>query len=171
MSTAIYVEDRFAGSRALRVVLTVTGFALLTAFGAQARIVLPFTPVPLTMQTFAVILAGLCLSPRDAFLSQMAYVTAGFAGLPFFAVAGPGTVGYLAGFVIAAPLISVLNSRGHAAFAGIAGIMVIHAAGCAGLVAFGFPAGPALFVAGSLVFLPGDILKAILAGKVARRFN
>ena len=58
---------------AWRTVFMVAGFSLLTALGAQARFPLPFTPVPLTLQTLAVMLAGYCLAPRAAFVSQALY--------------------------------------------------------------------------------------------------
>ncbi|HNZ03068.1 MAG TPA: biotin transporter BioY [Myxococcota bacterium] len=170
MSTASIVDSR-AGSRsmaAMSAILAVTGFVVLTAMGAHARFPLPFTPVPVTMQVFVVILAGLCLTPRQAFASQAIYVIGGLSGLPLLAHAGLGTIGYLVGFVAAAPLVSFAARRGFAAVGGLAGVLVIHVLGCAGLAASGVPAGLPVIAAGSLVFLPGDILKVLLAVKASR---
>ena len=62
----------------------VIGFALLTALAAQIEIPLGFTPVPLTGQTFAVLLSGAVLGMRRGALSQLTYWFAGLVGLPFY---------------------------------------------------------------------------------------
>ena len=89
--------------------LPVIGFALLTWAGARIRVPLPFTPVPGTLQTLSVLLAGALLGARAGASSQVAYLLMGLSGLPVFALpgAGPGyllgpTGGYLVGFVAAA---------------------------------------------------------------------
>ncbi|AGN02112.1 BioY protein [Salinarchaeum sp. Harcht-Bsk1] len=76
--------------------LLVGGFAALTGLAAQVRIPLWFTPVPITLQTFAFLLAGLVLGARFGGLSQGLYVGAGVAGVPWFQAMGAG-VGHLAG--------------------------------------------------------------------------
>lgn len=159
-----YAVTRFVSAG----VLPVIGFALLTAVGAMVRIPLPFTPVPLTLQTMAVMLAGFALSPRKAFASQAVYVIAGLSGLPFLAV-GSGTLGYLAGFVAAAPAVSMIASRFGRLAACLAGTAIIHAFGCAGLAVFGIPFGLPVLIAGSLPFLPGDLLKAAVAARLTVR--
>lgn len=83
--------------------------AALTGLAAQIRIPLPFTPVPLTGQVFAVLLSGILLGGRFGAVSQLIYIAAGVAGLPVFAgltfgpavLLGP-TGGYILGFVPAA---------------------------------------------------------------------
>ena len=108
-------RDR-TGSRDL---LWIVGFSLLTAGLAQARIPLPYTPVPLTGQTFAVLLAGAVLGARRGFASQATYLALGAMGLPVFAggiggfphLLGP-TGGYLWSFPIAAGLLGWLTERG-----------------------------------------------------------
>lgn len=86
----------------------ICAFALLTALGALIRIPLPFTPVPVTLQTFFVLMAGVYLGGRDAAASQLLYIAIGATGLPVFAggaglahLLGP-TGGYLMSFPIAA---------------------------------------------------------------------
>lgn len=85
------------------------GLAALTGVAAQVRIPLPFTPVPITLQTFAVLLTGIVLGTRYGGLSQALYVGIGLAGVPWFQGGGAGvghllgpTGGYLIGFVVAA---------------------------------------------------------------------
>jgi biotin transport system substrate-specific component len=124
-----------------RVALTV-GFSLLTWAGARMSVHLPYTPVPGTLQTLAVLLAGAALGPALGAASQMIYLGLGLAGLPVFALPGSGpfyflgpTGGYLLGFVPAAYLIGLLLGRAprcgavRAALAFLAGSAVIDAGG------------------------------------------
>lgn len=152
----------------------VVAMVLVTALGAQAVVRLPFGPVPFTMQVFGVMLTGLLLDPRRALAAQFAYVGLGAVGVPWFAgmlALGTGslTVGYLAGFLIAAPLVASLRDRLGPVVAGLLGIAVIHALG--GLHLARFPGiGPGIAVmVGVLPFLPGDLLKLGLAIATARR--
>jgi biotin transport system substrate-specific component len=148
--------------------------SLVTAAAAQIAIPLPFSPVPLTGQTFAVLLSGAVLGPRRAFAAQALYLAEGAAGLPFFAgglggaavLAGP-TGGYLAAFPFAAAVTGWLASRGWdrnfaSMFAAmLLGSLVIFSCGLAWLSRF-LPA-PALMAQGLLPFVPGDLLKSSLA--------
>ena len=99
-------------------VVLVVGFALLTALAAQIEIPLGFTPVPLTGQTFAVLLAGAALGMRRGALSQLVYWFAGLTGLPFYSGGAGGwksgtgaTLGYLVGFIVAAGAIGYLAEK------------------------------------------------------------
>ncbi|RMF77628.1 MAG: biotin transporter BioY [Planctomycetota bacterium] len=93
------------------------GFAIATALSAQIAILLPHTPVPVTLQTFVVLLAGATLGPRLATASMLLYVLLGSLGMHFFALGhwglatlfGP-TGGYLCGFVLAQPVVGRLTS-------------------------------------------------------------
>lgn len=164
--------------------LIMTGlFAALSGVLAQLLIPLPFTPVPITLQTLAPMLAGLLLGPRYGALSQVVYLALGLAGAPVFAggQGGPGVLlgpsgGYLVGHVAGAWLTGRLaaGSWGRpllrfvaAAVAG--GIAAIYAVGVPWLaVVADLPAGAAL-AAGALPFLPGDIIKAAAAALLAQR--
>lgn len=121
-------------------------FALLTWAGARIAVPLPFTPVPGTLQTLAVLLSGLFLGARGGAASQLLYLSMGLAGIPVFALpgAGPGyllgpTGGYLVGFAAAAWVtgwISHRKSSGQTVTvlaALLAGSAVIHAGGLAWL--------------------------------------
>lgn len=145
----------------------VVGFAAATAIAAQVRLPLPFSPVPITLQTMIVLLAGASLGRRAGAGSQALYVGAGAIGAPVFAggVAGLGglTAGYLLAFPLAAWLVGWAHERGRMAFAaGLAGgALLILASGSAWLAAvMGVPLNSALAV-GLVPFLPGDALKVV----------
>lgn len=147
---------------------------LFTAALAQVRIPLPFTPVPLTGQTFAVLLAGAALGSRRGLASMSLYLLLGGLGLPFFAggqgglayLAGP-TLGYLLGFVLAAWLTGRLAERGlerslrTSVLPFLAGTIVIYACG-AGWLALSLGLQKALLL-GIVPFVAGDLLKVALA--------
>src|SRR5918998_1391300 len=109
----------FPRPRALTDVLLVVGGAGFVALAAQVSIPLPFTPVPITGQTFAVVLVGASLGTVRGMSSLMLYVLAGIAGAPIYADGAHGwaqitgaTGGYLVGFVVAAALVGWLAERG-----------------------------------------------------------
>ena len=127
-------------SEAVRTIVLVGGFALLTALGALIRIPLPFTSVPITLQTFFVLLAGVMLGSKRGTLSQMVYVSAGAAGLPIFAGMMSGLVwlkgdtgGFLAGFILAPAVVSSIigesTNRWRLILALIAGTALIFVLG------------------------------------------
>ena len=99
--------------------LLVMGTSLLLALSAQIAIPLPFSPVPVTLQTLVVLLAGAVLGSRLGTLSVLFYLVEGAVGLPFFAKGGAGlaylrgvTGGYLIGFVVAAFMVGLLVEGG-----------------------------------------------------------
>jgi biotin transport system substrate-specific component len=152
-----------------RRVVGIAAFAVLTAIGAFIRIPLPFTPVPITLQTFFVLASGIYLGGRDAALSQVLYLTLGVAGLPVFAGAGGlahamgPTGGFLLAFPIAAWLVGSSVKPGdrlaRAAFVLIAADVVILALGAtwfAAAMGVGLEGALALAV---LPFLPGTVIK------------
>jgi biotin transport system substrate-specific component len=154
----------------------VVGFSLLTALAAQVVIPLPWTPVPLTGQTFAVLLTGALLGSRLGALAMLAYLVEGAVGLPFFRGGAGGahylffspTAGYLFAFPAAAFVTGYLAERGWdrrfatAAAAMALGSLVILASGWAWLSLFYRTAAEA-FAAGVLPFLVGDVVKIALA--------
>ena len=158
----------------LRDIFLITISALFVAVFAQIRIPLPFTPVPLTGQTFAVLLVGAALGSKRGAASLALYTLMGAIGLPFFAggasglayMSGP-TLGYLAGFIVAAYVVGRLAERGlersvRTSFVPfLAGTLVIYLFG-AGWLAVLFGLGQALAL-GVLPFLVGDAIKLVLA--------
>ena len=152
--------------------------AYVLALSAQVRVPVPFSPVPVTGQTFVVLLIGALLGRRVGLLSVGAYLAAGGVGLPFFAggtLAGP-TGGYLLGFVASITLVSTLIEKGWGrrpvtvAFALLLGTMVIYLFGLPWLALF---VGPQRVLAlGLLPFVVGDLLKMLCAtGIVAARYQ
>jgi biotin transport system substrate-specific component len=153
-----------------RDLLLVTAGTLFIAAMSQFRIPLPFTPVPLTGQTFAVLLVGAALGARRGFGSMALYLACGAFGLPFFAGGASGlsymtgpTLGYLVGFVAAAALTGFLAERGFdrriptALVAFIAGQALIYLFGVAWLtILLGFEKA---VLAGLMPFLISDALK------------
>lgn len=146
----------------------VVAFSLFTALMAHIAIPLPFTPVPITGQTFAVLLTGAVLGARLGTASMLAYIAEGIVGLPVFAAApGAATYGYLAGFVVAAFVVGWLADRGwtrdlpHTVAAMVAGEVAIYALGLLWLARFVPP--PSLLALGLFPFLIGDAIKLALA--------
>lgn len=139
-----------------------------------AQISIPLQPVPITGQTFGVLLVGAALGARRGALALLAYLAQGLMGLPVFAggTAGLGrllgpTGGYLVGFAAAAALVGWLSERGWdrrfvstLAAMGL-GNLVIYALGAPWLAQF--VGWERALTAGVLPFLMGDVLKAFLA--------
>lgn len=162
-------------SRGMVDVAAVFGGALLLALCAQVRIPLPFTPVPITGQTFAVLLLPVMLGGWRGPAAVAAYLAQGALGLPFFAggaagaavLAGP-TGGYLLGFLLAAVVIAVLaghsrGSRVRLALAMVAGNLVIYLCGVPWLARFVEGGLGAAVMLGMTPFLVGDAIKLIAA--------
>ena len=164
---------------AITTILLMLGFALLTAAAAQIRIPLPFTPVPITGQTFAVLLAGAALGSWAGAGSQLLYVVLGAAGLPFYAggtggwdAATGATAGYLFGFIVAAWIVGLLAEKGQdrkvwsAVPAFLTGTVVIYLCGVTWLwySVTAITTMEGALVAGMVPFVAGDLLKVALAG-------
>jgi biotin transport system substrate-specific component len=152
----------------------VIGGSLFIALGAQVAVQLPFSPVPITGQTLAVLLVGMLLGSRRGSLSLLAYLAEGLAGLPVFAggtvglarLLGP-TGGYLVGFIVAAYVTGRLAERGWDRRVGttilamLLGNAAIYALGLPWLAAF--VGGERALPLGLYPFIPGDLLKLALA--------
>ena len=159
---------------------TVAAATLLIAACAHVAFPLWFTPVPVTLQPFAVLLLGLMMTPEMAAATMVAYLAEGAAGLPVFTPHGPGglaqmlgpTGGYLMSYPVVAPLVSWLLRMGSRGFART---LAITAAGS--LVTLGMGAlwmGMLLHLPASLLlshavipFLPGDAVKVMVAATLA----
>ena len=153
----------------------VLGASLVIALSAQVAIQLPFSPVPITGQTMAVLLVGALLGSRRGALAVLAYIAEGLAGLPVFAGGAAGlarlfgpTGGYLVGFVAAAFLVGRLAERGWDRRFGTTlaamtlGNLVIYGVGAVWLAVFVGGLSRAWSL-GVLPFLPGDAIKIVLA--------
>lgn len=172
------LADVLPGER-VRDAALILGGALLTVLGAQIAIAVPPSPVPITGQTLAVVLAGSCLGARRGAASQLLYVTLGLFlpvysdGEQGFDVIWGATGGYLVGFILAAYIVGTLAEHGadrrpliaFLAFAG--GQLSIFAIGVPWLkVATGMDWNDAIHN-GFTIFIVGGIVKALMAGALA----
>lgn len=160
--------------------IAIAGSALV-AVCAHLAVPLFFTPVPLSMAPFAVLVLGLLLSPRLAAATLLAYLAEGAIGLPVFAPspAIPGvahlfgpTGGYLLAYPLAAASIALLvrrTNRGFtpAAISAAIGSFVILACGALWLAALTHASLQSAFTMAVLPFLPGDALKVAAAAALA----
>ena len=159
-----------------RDVLLVIGGAGLTALAAQLAITLPWSPVPYTFQTAAVLLVGTALGTWRGTAAMAIYVLAGAIGLPVYAEGAGGigqllgiTGGYLGGFVLAALLVGRLAEMGwdrtvlRAAGLMLAGTLLIYAIGVPVLALTTGMDLPSAIYHGAAVFLPWDLVKVIIA--------
>ena len=156
-------------------------FTILTAIGAEIRIAIPGNPVPLTLQTLFVLLAGAALGPTWGAASQLGYVALRIAGVPgfagalggFMALAGP-TGGYLIGFVLAAAVTGWVADRGSrmsfpwVGFSMLLGMAVVYACGMAWLIVGLHLELADAFAMGVVPFVLGDALKLAAAAGLVR---
>ena len=152
--------------------LIVLGSLFVAAF---AQIEIPLQPVPITGQTFAVLLVGAALGSRRGAASLALYLAEGALGLPFFAGGAHGlgiltgaTAGYLVGFIAAAYVIGLLAERGlernvrTSLLPFLVGTLVIYAFGVTWLAILLGSLSKAI-AAGLLPFLIGDAIKLVAA--------
>lgn len=151
----------------------VTGGAVLTGALSQVLVPLPFTPVPLSLGTFAVLLTGAALGPLRGTLAMLLFLSAGLAGVPWFAGQTSGwheaSFGYVLGYVLAAGLMGAMartraDRRPLSMFgASLVAAAAVYVGGVPWLMAhLGVGLGEAL-VLGVVPFLVGDALKAVAA--------
>lgn len=160
--------EALPGAR-VRDVSVVLLHTLLIAASAQVAFPLPGTPVLVTGQTFVVLLGAAVLGATRAASGAALYGFVGLLGVPWFAVEGGASLGYVAGFVLAGHLVGALARRGWtrsvpgAVAAMVLGNVAIYATGALvlGLV-LGLGPGGAV-AAGVLPFLPGDAVKIAAA--------
>lgn len=157
-------------------------FGALTAVGAY--IMIPLPPVPITLQTLFVIMAGALLGGKLGALSQVVYILLGIIGLPVFTggKAGIGvflgpTGGYLIGFVVAAYVVGRLAAlRERPGFIWLVCIMtvgvgIVYLLGLIQLILIAKLSFNKAITVGMLPFLPGDILKIIVAALIVPKLR
>lgn len=153
---------------ALQSVLPVVGMAAVTAVAAQVTV--PWWPVPITLQTLAVMAAGVALGAKKGAASQVVYLAAGALGAPVFAGLGAGPLhlaGPTAGYLLFFPVLAYLFGLAAERRGSISGWLIAGAASLAtlvvgGLVLSGF-VGAKAWTVGVLPFLLAEPAKAILA--------
>ncbi|HEY2467889.1 MAG TPA: biotin transporter BioY [Terracidiphilus sp.] len=175
-----------AAQRGLRTAGVVLAGSALVTVCSHISLPLWFTPVPLTLQPFAVLLLGLLLSPRLAAATLGVYLLEGAAGLPVFApglafgagiahLLGP-TGGYLMSYPAAAALVAFLRRRLARGFTGAllsaaTGNVLILLCGMAWLAIWTHGSVRSAFALAVLPFLPGDALKVVAAAAIANGLN
>jgi biotin transport system substrate-specific component len=170
----VLVDSVWSAESLARDVSLVIGGSLAIAAAAQLKIVLPFTPVPVSAQTFVVLLIGALFGAKRGVVTIMTYLSLGVLGLPVFSAAPPGpgalvspTAGYLAGFVLAAWIMGTLSERGWdrkpwtTALAMFISSLVILTCGVLWLGRY--VGWDNVLRTGFLPFIPGDLLKIALA--------
>lgn len=173
--TLILSDTAFHADARPRDALLIAAAAIGITAAARVAIPLPFTPVPLTGQTFAVLLIGLALGSRRAGLATALYLAAGMLGLPVFASGTAGvarftgvTAGYLVAMPFAAMIVGSLAERGWdrsvlPSFAAVLiGSTVILGVGALWLAVW-MGSLPGAIVSGLLPFVPAEAVKASVA--------
>lgn len=164
-------------------VLVALSFSVLTGLAAQIRIPLFFTPVPITAQTFVVLLAPFLIGPWAVF-SQAIYILLGVAGLPWFSgwragmtvLLGP-TGGYLIGFIVASVFLAKHRSKSYLGKVGallVANFLIIHGLGLAQLALWFYSKGSSpdvwkLLTMSLFPFVPGDLFKILAVSALLAR--
>ena len=190
-STRKNVFERIQDASTATKLLMSLMMACITGIMAQIIIPLPWTPVPITAQTFAVLCSGLFLGKKYGCLSQILYIVLGIAFVPWFGGMTGGldiflgsTCGFFIGFVIASYFVGLItekyakarNFTKMAVVIGIANFALIYIPGLAGLALWSIATqGTALSVVdllmmGLVPFIAGDIVKILGAASVSKVF-
>ena len=149
-------------------------FTGITGICSKIRIYLPFTPVPVTGQVYAVLLSGLILGKEYGALSQLLYVLFGLMGVPWFVIGPVGpTAGYLIGFILAPWIIGLIREKSKTVtvkttlLSLMSGIFVIYLFGTVHFSIFTQTKMLRSTLLAVLPFIPFDILKALFAALTA----
>jgi biotin transport system substrate-specific component len=189
-STRKNVFERIQDASTATKLLMSLMMACITGIMAQIIIPLPWTPVPITAQTFAVLCSGLFLGKKYGCLSQILYIVLGVAFIPWFGGMTGGldiflgsTFGFFIGFVIASYFVgrisekyaSARSFRKMALTIGIANFALIYIPGLAFLALYMSMQGTAvgivdLLMMGLIPFVAGDIVKILGAASVSKVF-
>lgn len=165
------VPGRLARDAAL-----VVGAAVFVGVAAQISVPVPGTPVPVSGQTFAVLLSGAALGLNRSVLAMALYAVAGTLGVPWFSQGSSGwhfaSYGYVLGFVLAGAVVGALAARGgdrsplRTVGTMALGTLLIYAVGVPWLMAMTHSGFGAALSMGVRPFLAGDALKVLLAAGV-----
>jgi biotin transport system substrate-specific component len=164
-----------------RIVLAFAATVLVAAC-AHVSLPLPFTPVPLTLQNFAVLLVGMALGPVAGFMTMVLYLAQGAMGLPMFTPHGPAgvarLVGPTGGFLFSYPLVAAsagwvvramrnVGSRfTRGIVAGVVATVILFACGAGWMAALLHLSAPAIWHMAIAPFLPGEVVKVTAAAGI-----
>ncbi|MFZ2602922.1 MAG: biotin transporter BioY [Candidatus Omnitrophota bacterium] len=174
---AVLKKEVIANKQLCRVI-GISTFIVLIALGAFVRINLAFSPVPITLQTMFVLLAGALLGSHLGGITLISYIILGVLGLPVFSGAASGiaylfspTAGYLVGFILAAVFLGnsikyAKNNLISVFFLFCLADFILLICGVVWLkILFGYNINKLLFI-GLVPFIPGDLIKAAVASVV-----
>jgi len=181
---AQYVSRQWALAPGMaRQIVLVIAASLFVALCAHITVPLPFTPVPLTVQNFGVLLVGLLLGSRRGFAALTLYLAEGAMGMPVFNPSGPGGIAQLmgatGGFLLAYPLVAWLagyvmergrKSFARAAIGGFLGEVVLFAGGLSWLAILTHSVAQA-FRWGLYWFVFAEVIKVMVAAGIASRWQ
>ena len=181
LDNAVVPAKTFSSELITDILLVMAG-SFLVALGARISLPLPFTPVPLTLQNLAVLLVGLTLGGRRAFLAMALYLLQGASGLPVFSPMGAGGVAQLfgptGGYLLAYPAVAFIAGwifeRGRKSFAtavlaAVAAEVVLFVSGVSWLLLVMHASLAQAAGFGLYPFIPAEVLKVISAAAVAAR--
>lgn len=179
ISAELVLADRWVNRSLARSATLVLGLVAITSASAQIAIPLPFTPVPLTLQTFAVLVGAAALGATRSVIAQTLYFLLAAIGAPVLAGGAGGidkvfgaTGGYLVGFIVASYVVGRIAKQGatkqikSTVLAYVAGSVVIYLLGFSWLAIFTGNSFSWAFTFGVLPFLVGDLIKAVAAGLI-----
>jgi biotin transport system substrate-specific component len=172
----------FASSAVGRIVLGLAATVVI-AFAAHISFLLPFTPVPFTLQPLAVLGVGLAFGPVGGFLTLLAYLAEGACGLPVFSPAGPGGLAQLffgptSGYLLSYPLVAAVAAGLTRALERRIALFASALIGCAAATVLLFTAGASWFLVLAHLpfravwldtvapFLPGETIKVLAAAGI-----
>ncbi|MCX8093165.1 MAG: biotin transporter BioY [Candidatus Goldbacteria bacterium] len=154
-------------------------FSFLMFVGSLIKVYLPYTPVPITLQTFFLFISIYYLSPKQVGMSQTLYIIAGLIGLPVFAAGITGmlsligpTAGYLLGFIVAGVIMSILKEKIKTTvlnmfYLFILGTIIIYFFGIIHLcIIYKINISAAIKI-GALPFIIGDLIKISIASMIS----
>jgi biotin transport system substrate-specific component len=183
IQTLTSAREGIVVSERARQVALVVGASLFVAVCAHITIPLPFTPVPLTVQNFGVLLVGLMLGSRRGFAALALYLAEGAMGLPVFSPIGPAGLAHLlgptGGFLLAYPLVAWVagylmehgrKSFARATIAGLLGEVILFTSGLAWLAVLTHSVAQA-FRWGLYWFLFAEVIKIMMAAGIAARWQ
>jgi biotin transport system substrate-specific component len=166
--TTFNISGKVTTHRLARLATEVMCVAIGLAIGAWIRFPLPFSPVPVTLQTFVVLIAPFFIARDRVAAGASLFALLGLLGMPIFASTGGAGFGYLLGFIIAPHVMHGFNNRVTGMMAGMS---VIYALGVCWLAEWMHVGWGSAMCLGVVPFVPGDLAKIMLACAIMRKIS
>lgn len=179
LSASPFVIDSIWQRTRTSAFVQISALTTLTILSAQIIVPLPFTPIPFTMQTFAILFGAAALGPTKSFIAQFAYLSLAALGFPILAGGKGGfqaifgaTAGYLIAFLVASVVVGKLATKittkrfQGVLFGYLIGTLIIYVLGATWLAVYTEKGISYAITSGVLPFVIGDIIKAALAASL-----